>query len=131
MTETLTGKRRLRAHVNFFGKSWLVLQVEVHCEEPSIVPHVIKTSARDYWRDATVSDLTAHEASQGVARRPNVQETRLKLETFGFSLDGPKRALVLQVRTYFHEYADPGTPSSETWRDAGIDDLALKLDLTC
>jgi len=136
MIETLTGKRRFRAHVNLFGKSWLVLQVEVHCEEPrtvgGIVPHLIEPSTYEYWRDAIVTDLTAHEAAQAVATRQKDQYTRLKLETLGFSFSDLciQRALILQVRTHFYEPLDPSREPDETWRDAGIDDLGMKLEVT-
>lgn len=137
MTETLTGKRRLRTHCNFLGKTWLVLQVEVHVEVPQrvdgLVPQLQAAHEYDCWRDARLTDLTQHEAGQHVAKRPTEQNTRLKLETVGFSLFEmcAQRALILQVCTYrFVNNAGPAPTVTETWVNAGVDDLGMTLEFT-
>lgn len=133
-TETLTGKQRFRAHSNFLGKSWLVLQVEVHRTEPQtvggLVPHVIEAHEFNYWRDAFLTDITEHNALQTIGKRKFGQETRLKFRTIGFSLLDmcSQKALVLQVRTHVWS-EDAMHDPVENWEDAKVDDLALKLEI--
>jgi hypothetical protein len=139
MTETPTGKRRFRTHSNIFGKTWLVLQVEVKVEETEyrtdysgLVPKCAGPYSYTQWRDARLTDLTEHNASNHMAKRPTEQDTRLKLETVGFSLFEmcAQRALILQVCTYrFVNTAGPAPTVTETWINAGVDDLGMKLEI--
>ena len=55
----LTGKRRFRASTNWFGKTVLLLQVEVEGMVPRNVGNRwVDTERETWWRDATVEDLT-------------------------------------------------------------------------
>lgn len=138
MTETLTGKRRLRTHSNLFGKTWLVLQVEVFAKEPAYhtdhtgwVPKLAPPSSNYYWRDARISDLTVHDAGQMPATNKNRQaETRFRYAALGFSLVEMcvQRALVLQLQddSLSEDYESP----FQVWRDAGADDLDSDFVLT-
>lgn len=63
ITDTLTGRTRLRWHKPFFGKAVPVLQVEVlrevrnHCcTEPYF--DAVPDSDTIYWRDVKIEDLS-------------------------------------------------------------------------
>jgi hypothetical protein len=132
ITETKTGKRRFRVHRNLFGKSWIVLQVEVKIEQnehyvdrDGLIPKPAKPWSRVEWRDALLSDLTEHPEHKAVAMRSQDQKSRLKYTSVGFRT----YALVLQVRTRFYVYeSDPSREPVEEWRDAETSDFHIEFE---
>ena len=56
LKQKLTGNRRYRQHNRWFGKSLIVLQVEVYQEANEFGEYIISLE-KTFWRDATAEDL--------------------------------------------------------------------------
>lgn len=58
---TLTGRTRYRSTRTWFGREYLILQVEVEGFVATNLGYCVDCETRRWWRDATTEDLTSNQ----------------------------------------------------------------------